>query len=131
VDAYIAAEARRSFEALDALAPGRKHFGFLIGHKRGHRFIVEKIFPAPAGLKIDLRNILRFDDLYAGRAIGFYTSGDLAGIKARLRQPAASGRILLAVRAARRAPAFKAYAVDFDGRFRFAPLPLILEGDIS
>jgi hypothetical protein len=129
VDVYIADEARRSFEALNALAPRQKHFGFLIGHKRGHRFIVEKIFPAPAGLKTGLRNLPRFDDLFARRAIGFYASGDLARVKAGLRQPAASGRLLLAFRAAGRAPAFKAYAVDFDGRFRFLPLPLILEED--
>lgn len=127
MDAYLTAEARQSFEALNALAPGQKHFGFLIGHKRGHRFIVEKIFPAPAGFKIDPGNILRLDELFAGRAIGFYASGDVARLKAGLRQPAAAGRLLLAVRTARRAPAIKAYAIDFDGRFRFIPLPLISE----
>lgn len=131
MDAYITAEARQSFEALNSLAPGQKHLGFLIGHKRGHRFIVEKIFPAPAGFKIDPENILRLDELFAGRAIGFYASGDVARLKAGLRQPAAAGRLLLAVRTASGAPAFKAYAIDFDGRFRFILLPLILEKDPS
>lgn len=128
MDAFIAADARQAFDALTTLSPGRKLLGVLIGHKRGHRFIVERIFPAPPGFRLDERDILRADEAFAGRAIGFFASGDMARLKAALRGPAAAGRLLLSVRTEKRGPAFKAYAVDFDGRFRFVPLPLIIEG---
>jgi hypothetical protein len=127
VDTYITAEARQALEALNALSPRKKLFGILIGHKRGHRFIVEKIFPATAGFGLGPSNILRLDELFAGRAVGFYASGDVARLKARLRQPAAAGRLLITGRAGKHAPDLKALAVDFDGRFRFVPLPLIIE----
>jgi hypothetical protein len=129
VDAFIAADAREALVALNALAPGKKLLGVLIGHKRGHRFVVERIFPAPPGFGLDERNMLRADDAFAGRAVGFYASGNIARLKAALRGPAAAGRLLLSVRTAKRGPALKAYAVDFDGRCRFVPLPLIIEGD--
>jgi len=126
VDALITAEARQALGALSALSPGRKLFGILVGHKRGHRFIVEKAFPA-AAFRFAARDFFRIDELFAGGVLGFYASGDLNRIKARLRQPYAAGRLFVSVRTARRAPAFKAFAIDFDGRFRVVPLPLIVE----
>jgi len=126
MDAFIAAEARQSLAALSALSAGKKLFGILVGHKRGHRFIVEKAFPA-AAFRFSPADFARADELFAGKVLGFYSSGGLARIKARLLQPYAAGRLLLAVRTAKHAPSFKAYAVDFDGRFRVVPLPLIVE----
>ena len=127
VDAFLAAEARQALEALSALSPRKKLFGILLGHTRGHRFIVEKIFPSPETMSLSPRNILRIDELFAGKAVGFYASGEIAPLKAKLRQPAAAGRLLLAVRQAKRGPVIKAYGIDFDGRFRFLPLPLTIE----
>ncbi len=126
MDAFIASEARQSLAALSALSGGKKLFGVLVGHKRGHRFIVEKAFPAQA-FRFSPAGFARADELFAGKVLGFYASGDLARIKAQLRRPYAAGRLLLAVRTTKSAPSFKAYAVDFDGRFRVVPLPLIVE----
>lgn len=130
MDAFITAEARQAFGALSALSPGRRLFGILVGHKRGHRFIVEKAFPA-AGFRFAPRDFFLIDELFAGRVLGFYASGDLGRLKARLRQPYAAGRMLLSVRPAKRGPAFKAFAIDFEGRFRVVPLPLIVEESVS
>ncbi len=126
MDAFIASEAGQSLAALSALSAGNKLFGVLVGHKRGRRFVVEKAFPA-AAFRFSPAEFARVDDLFAGKVLGFYASGDIARIKAKLRQPYAAGRLLVAVRTAKRAPSYKAYTVDFDGRFRVAPIPLIVE----
>jgi hypothetical protein len=124
VDAYLTAQARDSFAALSALAPGRPLMGLLLGHTRGHRFVVERILPAPPGIAPDERSLTRIDAAFAGRIIGFFVAGDSARIKASLRRPSAAGRLLLIVKTSKRGPSFKAVAVDFDGRIRFVPLPV-------
>jgi hypothetical protein len=127
VDTFVTAEARQALEALDVLSPAKRHAGLLIGHERGHRFIVEKVLPTPAGFDPDPAVFARLDKIFGVRAIGFYTSGDAAPLKAKLRQPYAAGRLLLSVRFGRSKPAFRAWAVGFDGRFRFIPIPVIVE----
>jgi hypothetical protein len=129
VDAYITAEALQILEALDALNPRRRRSGVLIGHKRGRRFIVERILPAPANFDPKPAVLGRLDEIFAGKAVGFFSSGDLTRTRAGLRQPLAAGRLLLATESRRRARRVKAWAVDFDGRFRFIPIPVILEGE--
>ena len=116
-------------EALNALAPRMRQGGVLLGHKRGHRFIVENLLPTPGGLDPRPAFLARLDELFGGRAIGLFGSGGAARLKTALRQPAAAGRMLLCVRFGKSGPRFEAWAVDFDGRFRFVPLPLILEDD--
>jgi hypothetical protein len=127
VDAFLTAEARQALEALNALSPAKRHAGLLIGHERGHRFIVEMAFPTPATFEPGPAAFARLDEVFDGRAIGFFTSGDAARLKAKLRQPYAAGRLLLSIRFGRATPAFKAWAVDFEGRFRFIPIPVIVE----
>jgi hypothetical protein len=64
MDGYLTSEALQALNALNAMAPGKKLSGFLIGHKRGHRFFVEKIFPAPLGFRLNFKNFSRLDRLF-------------------------------------------------------------------
>jgi hypothetical protein len=130
VDAYLAAEALQAFGALSAVSPGKGVFGFLLGHKRGRRYFVEKIFPAPSGFQPTLQNLVRLDRLFADKIIGFFASGSRRrDVEEQLKQPYAAGRLYLDVRFRKdpRSPGFKSYAIDFDGRFRFEPLALTVE----
>jgi hypothetical protein len=128
MDGYLTSEALQALNALNAMAPGKKLSGFLIGHKRGHRFFVEKIFPAPLGFRLNFKNFSRLDRLFQDNVIGFYSLG--AGEKQgkKLFQPFACGKMYLdGRRSGRKNLRFKASLIDFKGGFVLEPIKLILE----
>lgn len=128
MDGYLAAEALQALNALSTMAPGKKLWGFLIGHKRGHRFFVEKILPAPSGFRLNLDNFARLDLLFQDKIIGFFSLGGGAKERKELYHPFACGKMYLDGRPSRRKNLrFKAFFIDFKGRFVLEPIKLILE----
>jgi len=128
MDAFLAAEALQALNALNIISPSKKLAGFLIGHKRGRRFFVEKVLPAPAGFWPTLEDFARLDKLFEGKIIGLFAFGDAAKLKQHLFQPFACGRLFLEVRTREgRGLRFKARRLDFEGRFYLEPVELRLE----
>lgn len=99
--------------------------GVLLGHVRGVRWVVESVYPC---LKSECWNEAGFWNLqriFGGRIIGFYSSHRLAENHSRLFKPFACGKLFLAVAARRSgAIAVRAWAIEFNGRFRLSPLRL-------
>jgi hypothetical protein len=123
MDAYLTAEARRSLEALALLGGAR---GYLIGHRRGPRFVVEALVPAAGGRPFSGADIRALDRVFGSATIGFFAVGPgrPAAKKAALR-PFGCGRLFLeARRNARNGLALKAYSVDYDGEFGLTPVPV-------
>jgi hypothetical protein len=67
------------------------------------------------------------DALQPGRIIGFIVPGVAAAARKPLLRPHAVGRLVLALRKkpGTRNPEFVGWSVDYDGRFRFEPAPII------
>jgi len=95
VDVLITRVALLELKALNALKPRPRFWGLLIGHKRGFRFIVERIFPAgEAASRPSAEGFEALDRLSEGRILGG------------------------------KGPCVKSYVVEYDRAFFFLPVPL-------
>jgi hypothetical protein len=129
MDVYLAREAEKSIEAW-GMFPGRKGaVGLLLGHTRGKRFFVERLFVAPGRSWPSLDDFYALDRLFEGRVIGFFGILPDNKTKRGLLAPFAVGKAYLEIKVLRPSGRFAASAsvVDFDGRFRFVRIPLRLE----
>jgi hypothetical protein len=124
VDVFLTDDAERSLKALSLLSESGA-CGYLIGHRRGPRVYVEAVIPAGRGHAFGIEQFHLLDDLYDGRAVGFFFFRGGRRAESRILQPFAYGKIVLEARpGGRRAPALKAFSVEYDGRFTLSPVPL-------
>ena len=125
VDVLITRRVSAELDALKIFRPAPSAWGLLIGHRRGPRIVVESIFPAAAGAALPPPGPL--DDLdrrFGGKVIGFFAVRPGAALKKSLLGPYFYGRVLLEVHFSRGGILLKAFAVEFDGAFFLAPVPL-------
>lgn len=125
MDAYLAVEAHQALQALSSLSARPGLSGFLIGHKRGHRFFVERIFPLPKGFRPTLENYYSLNQLLDGKIIGFFAFPAEAKDTQQVLQPFACGKLFLSVRLSKRGSlSFQSLVVEYDGHFFAAPIKL-------
>jgi len=128
MDIYLAAEAVRSLGAVSLLSPAGESRGFLLGHRRGNRFIVENIFSSPAKRWPSLKTLLRLDAEVGGKIIGFFILGAAGPDRMKLLQPIGVGKILIEGRDGRgKRNLFQGKLIDYEEGFRFRPLPVRTE----
>jgi hypothetical protein len=123
MDAYLTPDARRFLEALARLGGAR---GYLVGHRRGPRFVIETIVPAAAGRAFSGADLRTLDRIFDGAALGFFAAGPgrFAARKEALR-PFGCGKLFLGARLdAQRGLVLEAYSVEFDGRFVLASMAI-------
>lgn len=130
MDAYLTPDARRNLEAamLAAGKPGAA--GFLTGHVRGGRFIVEGFVPA-AGVEAaaDPDIYFKLDRLQPGRIIGFFLPSASPASRRLFLRPHACGRLILTpMRAGVRGTSWQGFSVEFDGRFSLNSCPIVRFG---
>lgn len=121
----ITPEARQELEALMALRPKPGTWGALIGHRRGPRYIVEKVVAAGSpGTVPDVKTLERLDVVWPGRTIGLVAVRPGAAFKKAVLGPAWYGKVLLETGGPAGAPPLRASLVEFERRFHLAPLPI-------
>jgi len=120
----ITQEARREVEALQAFRPAPGAWGVIVGHKRGPRFIVEKIVAAGSPKSApDERLLARLDKIWPGRVIGLAAVRPEAAFKKALLGPAWFGKLVLQSSGPVKAPVLRSWVVEFERRFFLAPIP--------
>lgn len=125
MDVFITPEARREVEAVRILRPGPSTWGFLVGHKRGFRFIVEKIFPAGSGRTLpDERLLAGLDGIWPGGVIGLFAVRPGAAFKKAVLGPLWYGKLILDLGLTARKPSIRPSVVEFKTKFFLAAIPL-------
>jgi len=124
MDVFLAAEARLALAGLRLVAGRTRPKGLLLGHRRGPRYFVARIFSAGVDFGFQPDAVRRLDALFGGHVIGFFVFRPDPATRRALLRPFAVGRALVAVDGR---GALSASAIDFDGRFRLLPLPLSLD----
>ncbi len=125
MDVFISREASVDLDALKIMRPEPSAWGLLIGHRRGPRFFVERIFPAAAGAVLPPPGGLdELDRLFGRKVVGFFAVRPGAALKKSLLGPYFYGRVLLDVHFSRGGPVLRAFVVEFDRTFFLAPVPL-------
>jgi len=132
MDAYLTAEAFQSLSALAQLSKNPKAAGYLLGHKRGYRFVVEKIVSAANAARPTPESDHRLDRLFKGKVIGFFTFSEDKKLREAILKPYACGKILLGVRRVKnRGLSFRAFRIDYEGRFYMVPIEVLRDKEGS
>jgi hypothetical protein len=129
MDVLITPEARQEIEAIMALRPKPGTWGALIGHRRGPRYIVEKVLTAGSpGTVPDGRLLEGLDGIWPGRAIGLVAVRPGAAFKKAVLGPAWYGKLVLVVAGRAGRPSVRPSVVEFARAFFLSPLPLAPAG---
>ncbi len=125
MDAYLSEETYQSLAALILISARSSSDGFLIGHKRGHRFFVEKIFPSTPGFFSSLKKYHELDQLFNGKLLGFFSfNPDEKKIK-KLLASFACGKLFLEINLSRQKKmTIKSYVIDYENEFFLLPVGL-------
>jgi hypothetical protein len=125
VDVLITREASVDLDALKILRPAPSAWGLLIGHRRGPRIFVERLFPAAAGAVLPPHGGLdELDRLFGRKVVGIFAVRPGAALMKSLLGPYLYGRVLLNVRFSRDMTFLKPFLVEFDRAFILAPVRL-------
>lgn len=125
VDVLITGEALLEIRALGIIGPGAPAWGFLIGHRRGPRFFVEKVLVAGrCDPDSAVRRFRETEGLWPGRVVGLYAVRPGPDIKRAVLGPFFYGKLFVELRFARKGPVIRPFVVEFADRFRFEPIPL-------
>jgi len=129
VDVLITPEARREIEALRVIRPPASTWGFLIGHKRGFRFVVEKIFPIGSGRVLPSERLAaEFDRVWPGRVIGLFAVRPGAAFKKAALGPSWYGKLIIHMSPSAGTPGIRPFVVEFERNFFLARIPLATAG---
>jgi hypothetical protein len=129
MDVLITPEARREIEGLRIARPDPATWGILIGHKRGFRFIVEKIFPAGSGRTLPgARLVADLDGAWPGRIIGFFAIRPGAAFRTAVLGPLFYGKLFVHLDISAGRPVVRPAVVEFKRRFFLEPVSLAPAG---
>jgi hypothetical protein len=73
MDAYLSKEAWQHLRAQALESARRRARGLLLGHRRGGRFFVERIYPCSFGKFPSDGQYRALDGIFEGKIIGFYS----------------------------------------------------------
>lgn len=125
VDVLITADAFLDIRTLVLLGPKPPAWGLLIGHKRGRRVFVERVFPAGPGAALPAPVRLEETDRTLGRRlVGLYAVRPSPAFKESVLGPYFYGRVFLDIRVAKNRSKLKPYVIEFDQSFFLAPVRL-------
>ena len=129
MDVLITPEARREVDALTAVRPAPSAWGFLIGHKRGFRFIVEKVFPSGSSRVLPNGRLLaELDRVWPGRIIGLCAVRPGAAFKKAVLGPAWYGKLFIPMSPSAGTLVIRPFTVEFKRKFFMTRIPLVTPG---
>ena len=124
MDVLIVPEARREIAALQALRPAGGTWGILIGHRRGPRYVIEKVVTAGPPERLPDEEVLEeIDRLWPGHVIGLAVIKPGTAFKKAVLAPAWYGKLVLQSTGPVRQPVLRASRVSFERRFFLDAVP--------
>ncbi len=125
MDSYLSQEAYKSLTALNLISSSSGSDGLLIGHKRGHRFFVEKILPSLPGFFPSLKKYHELDQFFKGKLLGFFSFNPDEKKLKKILAPFACGKLFLEVSSnPKKRMAIKSYVIDYENEFFLLPVGL-------
>ena len=125
MDAFLSKEAFQMLLALSLISSTSNSDGLLIGHKRGHRFFVEKIFSSSKGFFPSLKKYYSINKAFDKKILGFFSfQTDDKKVK-KILAPFAYGKLFLQININKQKKmAFKSYIIDYEKEFFLSPIQL-------
>jgi len=125
MDAYLSQEAYQSLNLINLISSSSSSDGLLVGHRRGHRFFVQKIFPSLPGFFPSLKKYHELDQFFSGKLLGFFSfNPDEKKIK-KILAPFACGKLFLEISSnQQKRMTIKSYVIDYENKFLLLPVKL-------
>jgi len=95
MDAFLTEDCRRLLEAWGRFSRRPREKGFLLGHRRGRRFIVEQIVPAGSEFPAFIARFHDVNSFFDGRIIGFFSFGASPQTRKLVLSPVGYGKLYL------------------------------------
>ncbi len=128
MDIFLTAGAFQTLGAVRRIAPAGGSRGFLLGHRRGDRVYVESILPSPSPAWPTLEAFYGLDADLGKKIIGFYLCGTARTAGKALLRPFGTGKVLVEISGPEgKNPRVSGAEIDYDGRFLFRKIPVVLE----
>ncbi|HDJ23276.1 MAG: hypothetical protein B5M54_02370 [Candidatus Aminicenantes bacterium 4484_214] len=123
---YLSDEAREYFSSLATCSLNENPNGFLLGHKRGSSFIVERGVPGRKNLFDSPQEFSNLIQSFPRQLIGFYTLSPPSQWASKLFQPITAGLLLLQleIKAIKKIN-YHPYLIDFEGHFSYKKLNIV------
>jgi hypothetical protein len=123
MDAYLAEEAYNNLKALNIVKGDQD--GFLLGHIRGHRFFIEKIFSTQKGFFSSKEHFLVLNQHFENRVIGFFSFNPDERKAQKILTPLTQGKLYLSIHSESDATLdIRSYRIDYKDRFFLSPIRL-------
>ncbi len=128
MDVFLTAGAFQTLGAVRRIAPAGGSRGFLLGHRRGDRVYVESVLPSPSPAWPSLKDFYDLDADLGKKIIGFYLIGPAGTAGKSLLQPFGAGKVLVEISGPEgKKMRVSGAEIDYDGRFAFRKIPVIVE----
>jgi len=122
---FLSKEASHSITALQCYLPNANTYGFLIGHKRGNMFFVEKILPSPKGFFPSPQKYFQLKKKLDDKILGFYSFRANDTQLKKILTPFAYGKIFLSLDLDKSDRLeIKPFAIEHDQNFFLQPIKL-------
>lgn len=115
MEVFLSADASQSFSALQCSPPETNTDGFLIGHKRGDMFFIERILPSQKGFFSSQKKYFELKQMLEDKIIGFYSFQINESKLKKILSPLAYGKVFL--------------RLDMDESNRLDIQPFVIEHD--
>jgi hypothetical protein len=124
MDAYLSLEAELAIKGFCIL--GKRSEGFLIGHRRGHRYFVENVFPTEKGFFPSKKKFDQMNQLFRDKVLGFYAMNPDEKTKQKILAPFAYGMAFLEIiPGEENKTTMKSFIIEYEGYFFLSPVPLV------
>jgi hypothetical protein len=125
MDAYLSTEAYQTLAALSLISSESNSDGLLIGHKRGHRYFVEKIFPTLKGFFPSREKYFDMNKLFEEKILGFYSFVKDEKKNKKILTPFGHGKLFLQISLNKnKKMTVKSYVIDYENEFFLSPIHL-------
>lgn len=128
MDAYISQKASKELLAALLLHSEKENAGFLIGHKRGHRYFIENIIHSLSNILVAEKVFFTLNDLFTDRVIGFFSLSSNKTTRSTFFNPVGVGKILIEIQP-RENRIFKldSFQIDYEDGYKLKPIELSLK----
>ena len=125
MEVLLSKEVIQSFSALQSGLSNMNTDGFLIGHRRGDMFFIEKIIPSQKGFFSSQQKFTAVKQIFEDKILGFYSFHTTESKLKKILAPIAYGKIFLCFdRDETNQWVIKPYAIEHDQDFFLLPIDL-------
>jgi len=125
MDAYLSEEACQFIDAYSLISTHTNPDGILLGHKRGHRYFVERIFQSAIGFFPSYADLVKLNQIFDEKILGFYSFHVDSEKIQKILSPMTLGFLFLQIDLDKEKNiSIQPYVIDYDKDFFLKPIDL-------